>query len=169
MKHLKIVLIALITLGSMNFAQAQSKVAHIDTQKLIEALPGFQSAQSQIEKLESSYKSQIQDMYKELQEKTKKYDAEAKSQTDLINQQRMQEVSDAQQRIVKFQKNAQNQLAQKQQELVQPLLDKVQKAIKKVAEAKGYDYVLNSTPGAGVIVADGYNLMPDVKKELGVQ
>ena len=42
-------------------------------------------------------------------------------------------------------------------------------AIQKVARAKGYQYVLDSTPGAGgVIMADGYNLLADVKADLGI-
>ena len=34
--------------------------------------------------------------------------------------------------------------------------------------AKGYKYVLDSTTGTGLILADGYDLMADVKKELGI-
>ena len=48
------------------------------------------------------------------------------------------------------------------------MYEKARVAIQKVARAKGYDYVLDSSNGAGVIMADGYNLMPDVKKELGM-
>ena len=40
-------------------------------------------------------------------------------------------------------------------------------AIKKVAKAKGFQYVLDSTTGSGVLVADGTDLLADVKKELG--
>jgi len=38
-----------------------------------------------------------------------------------------------------------------------------------VAEAKGYDYVLDSSEGGGVIVADGYDLLKDVQAELGIE
>ena len=40
-------------------------------------------------------------------------------------------------------------------------------AIKKVAKAQGFQYVLDSTIGSGVLVADGTDLLADVKKELG--
>ena len=36
-----------------------------------------------------------------------------------------------------------------------------------VAKAQGFQYVLDSATGAGVIVADGKDLFNDVKKELG--
>ena len=41
--------------------------------------------------------------------------------------------------------------------------------MQKVARAKGYEYVLDSTTGTGIIMADGYDLMNDVKAELGIQ
>ena len=41
--------------------------------------------------------------------------------------------------------------------------------IQKVGRAKGFLFVLDSTPGStGVILADGYDLMPDVKADLGI-
>lgn len=168
MKHLKIALIALLTLGAVSFSQAQSKVAHISTQELIEAMPDFQDARSQMSKLQNSYKSQIEDMYKELQEKSERYEAEAKDQTNEENQQRMEEMQESQERIRNFQMNAQQELDQKNEELMKPLLDKARNAIEKVAKTQGFDYVLDSADGGGVLVASGHNLLPDVKKELGI-
>ncbi len=52
-------------------------------------------------------------------------------------------------------------------DLVKPLTDKAIAAIKKVSTAQGFDYVLDSTNGGGVLVANGKDLMADVKKELG--
>src|SRR5699024_4915389 len=152
MKHLKFVLIALITLGTVSFSQAQSKIAHISTQDLIESMPDYQDAKSQINKLQNSYKSQIQDMYKELQQKNDKYQNEAEDQTDEENKKRMQDLQDSQQRIRKFQQNAQEKLSEKQEELMKPLLEKAKNAIEKVAKEEGYDYVLDSSQGSNVLV-----------------
>ena len=52
-------------------------------------------------------------------------------------------------------------------DLLKPITEKAQAAINKVAEALGFDYVLDSTQGQGVIVAKGTDLMEEVKKELG--
>ena len=43
-------------------------------------------------------------------------------------------------------------------------MEKAQAAIQKIARAKGIQYVLDSTVGGGVILADGPDLMADVKK-----
>ncbi len=168
MKHVKFILIALITLGTVSLSQAQSKIAHISTQELIESMPDYQDAKSQISKLQNSYASQIEDMYKELQEKSKKYEAEAPDQSDEENQRRMQDLQESNERVRSFQQNAQKELSEKQEQLMKPLLDKAKNAIETVANQKGYDYVLDSTEGGGVLVAAGYDLLPDVKKQLGI-
>ena len=71
------------------------------------------------------------------------------------------------QRIQEFQQSASKQLQQKELELLKPIMEKAQKAIQKVAAAKGFDYVLDATEGSGLLVAKGTDLLADVKKELG--
>ena len=51
---------------------------------------------------------------------------------------------------------------------MKPIYEKARTSIQKVARAQGFQYVLDSTTGTGVIIADGKNLMADVKKDLGI-
>ena len=71
------------------------------------------------------------------------------------------------QSIRQFQGGAQQDLAKKEEDLMKPIFDKAKAAINKVAKAQGFQYVLNSVEGSGVLVADGKDLLADVKKELG--
>ena len=71
------------------------------------------------------------------------------------------------QSIRQYQAQAQQELQKKEFDLLKPITEKAQAAINKVAEALGFDYVLDSTQGQGVIVAKGADLMEEVKKELG--
>ena len=50
--------------------------------------------------------------------------------------------------------------------MLRPILERAREVIQKVAREKGYEYVLDSSIGTGVLLADGYNLMDDVKAEL---
>ena len=132
-------------------------------------MPAYKSAMSQLEKLESTYRADIDDLYKEAQSKNQRYQQEAVNQTEEENAKRAQELQQDQQKIVQFQQNAQKELQKKESELLRPVYEKARTSIQKVAREKGYDYVLDSTTGAGgVILADGYDLMPDVKKDLGI-
>src|SRR5690625_6056 len=168
MKQLKFVLIALFTFGALSFSQAQTKIAHIDSNILIDSMPDFQDAKSQINKLQNSYMSQIEDIYKAQEEKRESYESEVESQTEEENERRMMDFQETQQRIMQFQQSAQQEHDNKQEELLQPLLERAKKAIEKVAKDKGFQYVLDSAEGGNVIVAEGYNMLSDVKKELGI-
>jgi len=70
-------------------------------------------------------------------------------------------------RIQQYQQSAQKELGKKEMDLLKPIMDKAHNAIKKVAAAKGYEYVLDATAGGGVLVATGPDILNDVKKELG--
>ena len=56
MKKIKSLLVALVLfVGATSFVNAQSKMAHIDTQALMESMPEMKAAQSQLEKLQKTY------------------------------------------------------------------------------------------------------------------
>ncbi|PTX44418.1 periplasmic chaperone for outer membrane proteins Skp [Christiangramia gaetbulicola] len=169
MKQFRTLFIALaLTIGATAFTNAQSKVAHIATQELVQDLPEYKSAMDQLQKLEKTYDAEIKDMLSEAQSTMQRYEAEANTKSEEENQKRATELQAAQRRIQEHSAKARQDLQKKETDLLKPILEKVRTAIQKVARAKGYDYVLDSTTGTGVLLADGYNLMPDVKKELGM-
>jgi outer membrane protein len=168
MKHLKNLFLttAIILACSFN-AQAQSKVAHINTQELVEAMPEMKSAKSELEKLQKTYETDIQAMATELQNKIKQYDAESSTKTDEENGKRLQEVQSMEQSIRQYQAQAQQDLQKKELDLLRPITEKAKNAILKVGNAQGFDYILDSSQGQGVIMANGKDLLADVKSELG--
>lgn len=168
MKHLKSLLIAAILFVGMTQAvSAQSKVAHINVTELMGAMPDMKAANKQLEDYGKTFDNEYRAMVEEYQNKIKKYDQEAATVSDAINETRTREVQEMGSRIQEYQQTASKEMQKKQEEILKPILEKAKAAIQKVAKAKGYLYVLDSTVGSGVLVADGPDLMADVKKELG--
>ena len=168
MKQFKTLLLATaLCIGTISFTQAQSKVAHINTQELITAMPEYKAAIAEVETLSKTYQADIQGMGTEFQNKVKQYDAEAASKTQEENTKRAQEVQTMEQNIRQYQGTAQQDLQKKEVELLKPITEKAKTAILKVARAQGFDYVLDSAQGV-TIMSDGKNLLDDVKKELGI-
>jgi outer membrane protein len=166
MKHLKTLLFAAVLfIGATSFTNAQSTIAHINKQELIKAMPAYTAAQAEIEKLGKTYQATIQESLKELDTKLKQYDAEAPTQSEQSNMDRMKEVEDIKQSLGQYQQQAQKDLQEKEFNLLKPIVEKADTAIKAVAKAQGFQYVLDS---AMLIVADGKDLMTDVKKQLGL-
>ena len=165
MKRLKSLLIAsVLFLGTIQTSNAQAKTAHVDVNELISKMPAMLDAQKQLEKLSATYDADYKVMAEEYQNKIKKYDQEASTVTDVVNQTRQTEVQDLVKRITDYRENAQKELQKKESDMVKPLMDKVKAAIQKVGKTKGYQYVLNA---ADLLLTDGPDLTADVKKELG--
>lgn len=165
MKRLKSLLIATVVfLGTCQTINAQAKTAHVDVNELISKMPAMLDAQKQLEKLSATYDAEYKTMADEYQNKIKKYDQEASTVTDAVNQTRQTEVQDLVKRIQDYRDNAQKELQKKESDLVKPLMDKIKASIAKVGKAKGYQYVLNV---ADLLLADGPDLTADVKKDLG--
>ena len=168
MKHLKNLIFTIICVFFSSLsADAQSKVAHINTQELVESMPEMMNAKSELEKLAKTYETDIQAMATELQSKIKQYDAESSTKTDEENGKRLQEVQSMEQSIRQYQAQAQQDLQKKEIELLKPITEKAKDAILKVGNGQRFDYVLDSSQGQGVIMANGKDLLADVKSELG--
>ncbi|MGB2086858.1 MAG: OmpH family outer membrane protein [Flavobacteriaceae bacterium] len=167
MKNFKSLIIAILMALPLSFSYAQSKIAHIDTQKLISEMPEVIAAQKQLEQLEKTYTAEIENTYKEFQTKAQSYSADAANQTDVTNQARQKELETMQQNINQYRETAAQDLQKKQVEMMRPLYEKARVAIEKVASAQGFDYVLDASAGGSVIMAKGKDLMADVKSELG--
>ena len=159
-----LVIAAFIVVVGSQTAMAQAKVAHVDVSELMAKMPAMLEAQKQLEKLSGTYDGEYKTMVEEYQGKLKKYEQEATTVTDAVNETRSKEVQDMQKRIVDYRDNAQKELQQKEADIVKPIMEKVKASIQKIGKAKGYQYVLNSE---GMLLADGPNLTADVKKDLG--
>ncbi|NNT71820.1 OmpH family outer membrane protein [Flavobacterium sp. IMCC34852] len=165
MKRLKSLLIATVLfLGTSQTISAQAKTAHVDVNEIISKMPAMLDAQKQLEKLSATYDAEYKTMAQEYQTKVDKYEKEAGTVGDAVNQTRQAEVQDLVKRITDYRDNAQKELQKKESDLVKPLMDKIKASITKVGKAKGYQYVLNL---ADLLLADGPDLTADVKKDLG--
>ncbi|MES2747273.1 MAG: OmpH family outer membrane protein [Bacteroidota bacterium] len=164
MKQLKTLVIAAIALFGAQTINAQAKVAHVDTNEIMSKMPAMLDAQNQLKKLSETYDKEYKTLVDEYQAKIKKYDAEASTVTDAVNQTRQTEVQDMIKRINDFKETAQSDLQKKEGDLMKPILEKVKASIQKVGKAKGYQYVLNATD---LLLTDGPDLTADIKKDLG--
>ena len=163
---LKLITVAFLTLAPLTVF-AQSNVAHINVQQLISEMPEVVAAQNELAKLEKDYTTQIDNAFKELQTKAQSYSADAANQTDITNQARQKELESMQTNLQEFRDSAAQELQKKQMDLMTPLLEKARNAITKVGKEQGFNYVIDSSPNGGLILAEGKDLIEDVKRELG--
>ncbi len=168
MKNVKKIVVALVLfVAASSFVNAQSKVAHINVGELLQQMPEMIAAQAELKKLEQTYSADIQGSMTEFQNKATLYQNESESKSREENEKRALELQDIQKNIENARQAALQEMQKKQGELFAPISDKAKTAIEKVAAAQGFDYVIDSSQGGGLIVAKGKDLLIEVKVELG--
>ena len=168
MKNVKKMAVALVLfVAATGFINAQSNTAHINVQQLLSEMPEMKAAQAELKKLQETYRADIESSMTELKNKYTQYSNEATSKSKEENEKRAQELQGFEKNIQEAEQAAVQEMQKKQQELFAPISDKAKTAIEKVAAAEGIDYVMDASPGLGLIVAKGKDLLPAVKRELG--
>lgn len=168
-KLFKVALVAAGMLFAGNFAQAQTKIAHINFEQLVGLMPETKTLSTQIDLYKKTFVDQLTAMNTELQTKLADYQKLKATMTDAVRVQKEGELQDLQKRFQDYQNTAQQQVEAKGNELTKPLVDKARAAIAAVAKEKGYTYVLNSSQTDLIVSPDGDDLMAPVKLKLGLK
>ncbi|MEP7268878.1 MAG: OmpH family outer membrane protein [Saprospiraceae bacterium] len=154
------------------FASAQ-KIAIVDITQVLENLPEYKKAQEQLDQITATWKQEIAESRDKIKVMYNKYQAE---QVLLSNDQRKTKEDDImakEKEVMEMQKSKfgpEGSLFMKRQELVQPIQDKVYKAIQDYATTKGLDLILDKGSSAGVIFSNpGLDKTGDILKKLGIQ
>ncbi len=167
-----IVFLMVIALAGMGFSvRAQNlKFGHINSQELLQAMPENDSAQAQLQRFAQQLQDQMDELQVEYNKKLQDYQAQQGQLTDLIRKTKEQELIDMQKNIQTFQANAQQEMQKKQQELLQPIIDKANKAIKEVARENGFIYIFDVAGGVILYYSEkSVDILPMVKKKLGIE
>lgn len=169
-KTLIVVLLAVAAMcGSNAMAQKAVKLGHINSAELMQIMPGRDSVQTILQNEVTELQNTMKAMEAEFQQRLNEFQEKQSQWSDLIKQTKQRELQDMQTRAQEFEQNAQEQLQNRQQELLQPIIDKAKKAIEDVAKEGGYSYVFDASTGTLLYQQDSDDLLPAVKKKLGLK
>ena len=161
----KIILMLALVLPMLASAQ---KIGHINSQELLAAMPELKTVQSKLDTLAGQYETQFANMQEEFNKKVADFQKDQATMTAGVRDFRQQEIAELEQRIYLFRQTAQEDIQKKQQEFLMPIQQKMMDAIKKVGAEQGCAYVMKAMT-LHYIAPDALDLMPLVKKELGIQ
>ncbi len=120
----------------------ETKIAVVDMQKALQSVDSGKKAKSQLEK---EFNAKKQDLQKE-EAAIKKMNGEFQKQALVLNDEaRAKKQAEIQERIMKFQETTQRsqmEIQQKEQELTQPIIQKLRALIADTAKKKNYTLVL---------------------------
>jgi outer membrane protein len=151
-------------------AFAQNKFGHIDTQSVYTAMPEKATIEKTLQDLASNYEKELNGMREEYNKKLKDFVDKKDSMPQSVLQARQSEIVDMEQRISTLNQTAQTDLQKKQQELVQPIVDKIKKAINDVGLENGFIYIFDLQVPAIIYHSDqSVDVLPLVKKKLNIK
>jgi outer membrane protein len=146
------------------------KFAHINSQELLMSMPESDSAQLKIEKLAANYEEQLEEMRVEMNKKYDDYLKNRDKYTELIRQTKESEIADMNERYQQFESIASQELQTERNRLLQPIIEKANKAIKEVAEEQNIMYVFDVSQGNPIYFSEqSTDILPLVKKKLGLE
>jgi len=154
-------------ISTVSFSQNQLKIGHVNYDEIMQALPERDSARAVLEKetkeMQTAYE-QLTVAYNKLYDD---YQKGLSSYTATVKKAREDELIDKQKRLSEFEKNATTTLQDRNTELVTPIIEKINKAINKVATDNGFTYILDISKGSVVFVSkESQNITPLVLKLL---
>jgi outer membrane protein len=168
-KLFKVALVAVGMIFAGNFANAQTKIGHINFNQLIDLMPEAKTVQTQMQAYQKTFMDQLTTMNNEYTTKGQEFQKTQDKMTDAVRSAKGAELQDMQKRMNDFQTNAQQQVTAKSNELGKPLIDKATAAVNAVAKEKGYAYVLDSSQITLLVSPDADDLLAAVKLKLGLK
>lgn len=150
---------ALLVVGSFfapaAHAQAPLKIGYTSVEYVLSQMPERKQIESDLKTYSSQLEAQMKSKQTDFQTKLDAYQKGGTTMTAVVKADKEKELQGLQQGLQEFQSTAQQSLQQKQQSLLSPALDKIQKTIDQVATENGYTYVLNSDAGSSPILLHG--------------
>ena len=167
-KVLKLTLAVALTMGATSlFAQ---KFGRINTQEIIALMPETKAMQENLDTFGKELQDNIETMNVEFNNKLQEFQKNSSTYNDAVREMKAKELEDLQRRSQEFQQMAQRDYAKKQEELLQPIIEKAKAAIDKIAAAGGYLFVFDTSAGSLAYFDEAAltDLAPEVRKELGI-
>ncbi len=164
MKKLSLILVLTLVF----FVAKAQKIGYIHRDSVIKSMPEMQEATKQLNSFLQQAKQELKTMQDEYNNKVKDYNASQDTLSDLVKQNKLNDINSLQKRIQDFQVNAQSEYLNKQKTLLKPVEKKFNDAVEVVRKKRGYDVIMNIS-GDVMYVNPKYIITEQVMKQLGIQ
>ena len=169
MKKTYIVLVVfLIGISSLSFAQTKTKFGHINYGETIRFIPGVDTAQVALEQYSKGFQIEGEKMAEEFKKLKEEYEKIAS--TTNVSPARLKinedELKKKYQRIEDFSSYMQEEIQKKQLELLKPFQNLLIEAIATVAKADNFTYIFDAS---SLLHKNGEDIGPKVKLLLGIK
>ena len=143
----------LISISMTTHSQGTLKIGHVDITQIMAALPARDSAAVILEKETKEIQSTYDDMSVVYNKMMDDYEKGISTYSEIVKKNKESELLDKQKRLQEFEQNASATLQKRNSELIQPIIDKIIRAVNKVATENGFTYILDVSKGSVVFTS----------------
>jgi outer membrane protein len=165
-----IFLFAFVVWASALFAQ---RFGYVDTQKIIEKMPEYATAQGELDKMMKQWQSELEEKQKVLSKMRLDFEAEKLLLTDDMKKQRIADMEAKEKEIRDFQTKifgVEGLLFQKRVELMKPIQDRLADAIAKVARKRKLSFMFDRASDLSIVYAEPtFDYSDIVLEEMGLK
>lgn len=142
---MKKLLLALAVMFSVGTVMAQSKVAHVNSQKLLDTLPSRKVAMTKLQDFETNGVKELQEMEADFNAALAKYEKDRPGMTPMLIKIEEEKLMKKQQNLQDREQALNQEMQIYSQELNKPILERVQKAVEIVSDRKKLNYVIDES------------------------
>lgn len=163
----KVLAVMAVTMLLPALAAAQ-KFGTIDVNAIFTAMPETTAAQTQLQEVSKKYEAEYKKLEEEVNKKVQEFQALAADTPQSIKDRRQQEIQELAQKVETFQNTASQDMQRQQQQLMAPIQQKIQDALKAVGQEGGYTFIFENGMAA-FQGSDVVDVTPAVKAKLGLK
>ena len=166
---MKITKYTILTLALASFALADVKIGYVDSNEIMNNFDEVRQVQADLEKEQRRLESEFNELVFGLDSLKQDYDRQRLLMSDARRNEKENEIANKEKSVQKFQLDKfgpEGEIYRIQNELLKPVLAKIDAAIQKVGSERGYDFILDAMSGALLYALDSHNLTEDVMDEL---
>ena len=166
---MKITKYIILTLALASFALADVKIGYVDSNEIMNNFDEVRQVQADLEKEQRRLESEFNELVFGLDSLKQDYDRQRLLMSDTRRNEKENEIANKEKSVQKFQLDKfgpEGEIYRIQNELLKPVLAKIDVAIQKVGSERGYDFILDAMSGALLYALDSHNLTEDVMDEL---
>jgi outer membrane protein len=159
--------IIMITLILSQPVSAQTKFRYIDSQKILTSLPEYADIQKELDTENAAWVQELQKMDQDIRNLKEQIDQQSLMLSEAKRIEKNQELQALYQKAQNYQTQKwgeRGEAFQRQQELLKPLIDKIQKVIDRIAEEEDYDFIFDTVAG-NVLFAITEDVLKELEKE----
>jgi len=130
-----------------SISQHPIKFGYLSYEAVLKAMPEYEQAQQSIAELRKKYDDEVKRVEDDFNTKYEQFLEGQKSFPKSILQKRQNELQEIMERNIKFKGEARQQLRDNEQQTMGAVRQKLDEAIKRVGQEKGYAFILNTDNG----------------------